>query len=124
MKIDSSLLGRISSDEARKTCATTPSQSHAPEAQAVGGGVGDSVTLGKARSQSDAVYRMSEIKKKADQRVAEKADQDNAGESVTEALGDADRDELVAMAKLRMQTGFYQRADVIDEIARRISDKL
>ncbi|HSG99007.1 MAG TPA: hypothetical protein VLB27_03095, partial [candidate division Zixibacteria bacterium] len=84
----------------------------------------DTVSVGRARLFGDAVYRMSEIKKKAAERLAAQAAKAGEFESLTETHGDLEREDLIELAKLRLQTGFYQRADVIDEIARRISDKL
>ncbi len=67
---------------------------------------------------------MSELKNKADERLKQFGTASDTVESVSELNLEDDRKDMVEIAKLRVQGGFYDRADVVDEIARRIIEGL
>lgn len=72
-----------------------------------------------ARVQSE-LHTMSELKNKADERLKQFGSEGDTVESVSELKLDDDRQDMVEIAKLRVKSGFYDRPDVADEIARRI----
>jgi len=65
-------------------------------------------------------YPMSELNKKTDERLKQFGNDNDTVESLSELKLNDDRKDMVEIAKLRMQSGFYDRPEVIDEIARRI----
>ena len=87
----------------------------------------DSVTISQSEKVSErAVYSMSELKGKADralsaQKALRERRADNPEPLVDSRVG-ATRQELMELARLRVSAGFYNRADVIDAIAKRIID--
>ncbi len=87
----------------------------------------DSVTItGSKTLQKRAVYSMSELKGKADsallaQNALKKKGADKPEPLVESQIG-ATRQELLALTRLRMSAGFYNRPDVIEAIAKRIID--
>lgn len=119
---DSCQTGKSGISEAAKSVATSADNSRAvtaPQRQ-------DRVTLsgGAKAERSEAIYRMSELRKKADEQLAKIAGGVDEIESIDDSFGDLDRTERVEIAKLRASAGFYSREDVIDEIARRIADNV
>ncbi len=68
----------------------------------------------------DKLQPMSNLKKTADERLKQFGSDSDAVESVSELNLNDDRKDMVEIAKLRVNSGFYDRPDVIDEIARRI----
>lgn len=88
----------------------------------------DRVTLSAEQNveRAEVIYRMSDLKKKADETMRALMSQSSKSEridSISDGFGDLDRQERIEIAKLRVNSGFYDREDVINEIARRISDK-
>ncbi len=83
----------------------------------------DTVELKISAGKNDHLYSMSELKKKADERLRKDGDPASSPAPLSET-DTAAREERVQLAKLRMNAGFYSRPDVIEEIARKISDKL
>lgn len=65
-------------------------------------------------------YPMSELNKKTDERLKQFGNDNDTVESLSELKLNDDRRDMVEIAKLRVQSGFYDRPEVIDEIARRI----
>ncbi len=68
----------------------------------------------------DSIRPMSDLKNKADERLKQFGSESDTVESVSELNLEDDRKDMVEIAKLRVRSGFYDRPDVIDEIARRI----
>ncbi|MBN4072379.1 hypothetical protein JYU03_00500 [bacterium AH-315-F03] len=110
-------------------------------AKRAGGTVASEVRIGISADRSDRVtlsanqtvertkviYRMSDLKKKADETMRTLLSQSSNTEqieSISGGFGDLDRQERIEIAKLRVNSGFYDREDVIEEIARKISDKV
>ena len=87
---------------------------------------GDRVELGAESSigqPAKATYDMSDLKKKADTRLRELRPPTDGIRPLHETHLGSSRDSLVEMAKERMEEGFYNRPEVIDEIARRLAEE-
>lgn len=83
----------------------------------------DRVTLGEstasARLENDR-YTMADIKKRANEVTKSNSEKESA-EAIPH-MNDVDRDERVHIAQLRVQSGFYNRPDVLDEIVNKLVD--
>ena len=87
---------------------------------------GDTVELGATSSfgqPAKATYEMSDLKKKADTRLRELRPPSDGIRPLQETHLGSSRESLVEMARKRMEDGFYNRTDVIDEISRRLAEE-
>jgi fructose-1,6-bisphosphatase/sedoheptulose 1,7-bisphosphatase-like protein len=127
-KVDSPRKGSVTGAESvaqKQRVADSVALSGGRAERAVSGDYSAKVSGARAQSKLQSASQrelqpMSELKKTADARLKQFGQESDTVESISELNLDDDRKDMVEIAKLRVSSGFYDRPDVIDEIARRI----